>query len=511
MSAPASSPVFRLIGQIPTLLVLVALGGVGYWGMKNEWKLPDTTAKGESKDQSWCSAHNVPEDVCVECRPYLLSRGEPFGYCRIHAVHECPWCHPEVAQLDSPYKVSAADLESAKAALAFSARAQNGRNDKLHERRIQFASLEAFDRSGVEIYPAFKGKIAETASVHGEITHDPGRVAHVSSRAPGSVFRVFKHLGDIVHEGELLALVETAVVGQAKVEYQQWLAHLDVRVKTRNKMDVAVVPAPTVLAADTAIREARIKLASSRQALINLGLHLPTDDFKGLSDDEVAERLHFLGIPEEYLRGFNSRTTSNNLLPIRSQIGGTVTSRDIVAGEVVDPMKMLFEVVDNSVVWLTIGVRNEDVSKVRLNQTKIVFEPDGQTKPVEGVVAWISTEADHKTRTVRVRVNLDNKDAKLRANTFGHGHVILREDENVVLVPNQAVHVEGGNNYIFVRDRRFREEGYPKVFHTRTARVGAKDDRYTEIIAGVLPGELVATKNSTLIMAELLRGKIGEG
>jgi cobalt-zinc-cadmium efflux system membrane fusion protein len=42
-------------------------------------------------------------------------------------------------------------------------------------------------------------------------------------------------------------------------------------------------------------------------------------------------------------------------------------------------------------------------------------------------------------------------------------------------------------------------------------RIGTKDERNTEIIAGVLPGELVATKNSAVLMAELLRGKIGEG
>jgi cobalt-zinc-cadmium efflux system membrane fusion protein len=89
--------------------------------------------------------------------------------------------------------------------------------------------------------------------------------------------------------------------------------------------------------------------------------------------------------------------------------------------------------------------------------------------------------------------------------------VILRKEPNAILVPNNAVHVEGGNHYLFVRDTRFRTDGVPKVFHTRTVRVGASDERHTEIIAGVLPGELVATKNSTMIMAELLRGKIGEG
>jgi cobalt-zinc-cadmium efflux system membrane fusion protein len=225
----------------------------------------------------------------------------------------------------------------------------------------------------------------------------------------------------------------------------------------------------------------------------------------------VSERLHFLGIPPDHARGLDPRSTSNNLLPIRAPIPGIITSRDIVSGDVVDPAKVLFEVVDNRVVWLNVGVRNEDVPRLQLGRTRIVFEPDGQSRPIEGVVAWISSEADHKTRTVRVRVNLDNQDARLRANTFGHGHVVLREEELAVLVPNEALHAEGGNYYMFVRDRRFRDDGFPKVFHTRTVRVGARDDRHVEIIAGVLPGELVATHGSTILMAELLRGKIGEG
>jgi len=500
----------RLFGQVPTLLVLLGLAAIGVWGVTHDWKLPSRAQKQSDKNE-WCAEHSVPEDVCVMCKPELLPRGEPAGWCRTHGVHECTWCNPHLGQLDSPYAVSAADRARAKTALSFAPRPENDRKATLHERLIQFASLDAYDRSGVEVSLAFQGPIAETATVHGEITHDPGRVAHVSSRAAGSVWKVFKHLGDPVKEGDLLALVDAAAVGQAKAEFQQWLTQLDVRTKTRNQLDANVVPAPTVTAADAAVREARIKMASARQALINLGLPVPTDDFNGLTDEQVESRLHFLGIPAADVRGLDARTTSNNLLPIRSSIGGTVTSRDVVAGEVVDPAKMLFEVVDNSVVWLTVGVRSEDAGRVRIGHTKVRFEPDGYPGEIEGTVAWLSTEADHKTRTVRVRANLPNTDAKLRANTFGHGRIILREEPNAVLVPNDAIHIEAGSHYLFVRDRRFREEGFPKVFHTRSVRIGARDERHTEVIAGVLPGELVATKNSAVLMAELLRGKLGEG
>jgi cobalt-zinc-cadmium efflux system membrane fusion protein len=511
MSAPAPPTLSRrLAGLVPTVLALAGIAAVGAWGMSTGWKLPKLGGAPEAK-ADWCAAHNVPEDVCVECRPDLMPRPEPFGWCRTHGVHECPLCHPEVAQLHRPFAVSEADRARAAAALAFAPRPDNGRKDKLHERRIQFTSIEAFDRSGVEVSAAFQGPIAETAPVHGEITHDPGRVAHVSSRAAGTVWKVYRHLGEPVKEGDLLALVDAAAVGQAKADYLQALAQLDVRTKTRAQMDPAVVPAPTITTADAAVREARIKLAGSRQALINLGLPVAADDFKGLSDDEVVGRVHFLGLPPDEARYLDPKTTSNNLLPIRSPITGTVTSRDVVAGEVVDPARMLFEVVDNSTVWLTVGVRNEDVSKVRVGRTRVRFEPDGHAGEVEGPVAWVSSEADHKTRTVKVRVNLPNPDGRLRANTFGRGHLVLREEPNAILVPSEAIHVEGGNHYLFVRDRDFRKEGRPKVFHTRTVRVGARDARHTEVIAGVLPGELVATRNSTMLMAELLRGKIGEG
>ncbi|MGL5095738.1 MAG: hypothetical protein ACRDD1_09130, partial [Planctomycetia bacterium] len=50
-----------------------------------------------------------------------------------------------------------------------------------------------------------------------------------------------------------------------------------------------------------------------------------------------------------------------------------------------------------------------------------------------------------------------------------------------------------------------------KVFHVRKVRIGAKDDKNTEIAAGLLPRELVVTKGSGLLLTELLRGSLGEG
>ena len=124
-----------------------------------------------------------------------------------------------------------------------------------------------------------------------------------------------------------------------------------------------------------------------------------------------------------------------------------------------------------------------------------------------GPVVWVSTDADHKLRTVKVRVDLDNPDGSLRANTFGQGRVVLREEEDAVLVPEEALHVENNTQFLFVRDKDFEFGGKPKLFHVRTVRTGARQRGKVEVIAGVLPDEEVAVKNSNLLMAELLRGR----
>src|SRR5439155_12177191 len=172
---------------------------------------------------------------------------------------------------------------------------------------------------------------------------------------------------------------------------------------------------------------------------------------------------------------------------------GVVVSRDVVAGEVVDPTKVLFVIVDIGQLWLTLDLRPEDAKAVKLGQP-VRFRPDGSKEEAVAVVAWISTEADHKTRTIKVRAALDNAAGRLKANTFGTGRVVLREEPKAVVVPNGAVQWEGDCYVVFVRDKDFLKVGAPKVFHTRTVRIGVKDDKKTEIIAGALPGGVVAVK-----------------
>ena len=114
MSAPDNPGLARwLLGQVPTAVVLLGLAAIGVWGMTHDWKLPSTHQDAKDKED-WCTEHNVPEDVCVMCKPEVMPRPEPAGWCRTHGVHECVLCNPHLAQLDTPYSVSEAELARAK-------------------------------------------------------------------------------------------------------------------------------------------------------------------------------------------------------------------------------------------------------------------------------------------------------------------------------------------------------------------------------------------------------------
>jgi cobalt-zinc-cadmium efflux system membrane fusion protein len=264
--------------------------------------------------------------------------------------------------------------------------------------------------------------------------------------------------------------------------------------------------------ADTALQEAKIRQHGAQQALVNLGLPVRVEDFVGLDTNEIARRIHFLGLPEEIVSGLDASAITSNLFPIRSSLDGIIIERHVVPGEVVDTSTILFAVADISRMWLTLNVREDDAKYVSLGQA-VLFRPNGTSNDSEirGAVSWISTSADDQTRTVKLRVELPNSDGRLRANTFGTGRIVLREESKSVVVPSEAVHWDGSCHVVFVRDKNYHNAGSPKFFHVRSVRPGVKEDGTTEIIAGLLAGEVIAGKNSVVLEAQLLKSNLGAG
>lgn len=466
VSAPPSCPprqsapwkiVAGVLAGIPTVITFGVLAAVAYWGYQHDWTLPKLSAlSGEAAPgiEDWCAEHGVPESVCVECDPDLMPKPAVVGWCKQFGVHECPLCHPEVAQTPLRPVPTAADFARAERAVAFTDRPENNRKCQMHRRRIQFVSKEAADKVGIEVEPVWTAPVTETVAGNGEIGYDQTRIARLSSRLPGSVWKVFKQQGDLVQAGDVLALIDAAEVGKAKAELLQAFASLKLKGQSYASVSSSggAVAEARVREAEAAVREAEIRLDAARQSLVNLGMPLE-GDLQKLTSAQLEAEVRFLGLSAEVVKTLDSGRASTNLLPLVAPMNGAVMSRDVVAGEVVDSTKLLFTVADARRMWVTLDLRLEDTRLVTLGQ-EVRFHPEGGAE-TSGRITWISNEADPKTRTVKLRAAVENPAGRLRANTFGAGQVVLRQEKEAVVVPNDAVQWEGCCHVVFVRTKDY--------------------------------------------------------
>jgi len=514
---PAASPARsnswrRLADWTPALVALAFLAGALEFGRRNDWRMPRASAiagaAGKESDD-WCSEHNVPESICVECG----SDKKPINWCRRHGVHDCALCNPELAQTPTPPTVTEADREVADRALAFSSRVDNSKKCKVPERRLQFSSSDLAAKLGVTVETATRGSVSESVEAPAELGYDPSSVARVSARADGVVVDVFANVGDRVRAGQILALVDAQDVGKAKSELLQAVVEERLRAATLQTLREASgsVAGARLQEAEAALEDSKVRALMAAQGLANLGL--PIDGLRGASPEALSERLRDLGIPAD-LSSSRAVAGSSNLLAVRAPLDGEIVSRTAVNGETTDRSRPMFVVADTRRLWLSVAAGSEDASRVRLKQ-KVYFRHEGHEAGDAATVAWISPVADERTRTVPIRAEFANPDRRHRAGEFGSARIVLREEPRALLVPSEAVHWEGDCNVVFVRDRDYEKDGVKKVFHVRQVRPAAKDmingRAVTEIAGGLAPGEWVAVANSGLFRSELLKNNLGAG
>ncbi len=506
-----------LIESMPTVIVMAALAGIAYWGHHNDWKVPkfsELAGTTPPAAEAWCAEHNVPESECIQCIPSLAPDRVDHGWCKEHGVHQCILCNPELAELKTTPTMDDVQFKSAEIALAARHRQENNQGCTLYRNRVQFTSHESAIEAGIDVEPVETASIVESIPANGEITYDETRVAHLSSRVPGTIWKVFKNVGDRVRKGDLLALIDSSEVGKAKSALLVALAEAELHSKTVARIaplyQEQIVTGSRMTEAQTALEQANIQVRQSQEALSNLGLRIDVRELQGMSQQARAQCLQHLGITSEIFETLDESTSSANLIPLLASLDGVVTNCEAVSGEVVSSAEMLFQLADTSSMWLRLNVALEDAKYVSKGQ-EVRFIPDGSQDEVTGHLSWISTNVDQQTRTLEVRADVANPAGLMRHETFGKGEIVLRKAEQVSVVPKDAVQWDGSCHVVFVRDKNYFDKDQPKVFHTRTVRPGVTEDGKTEIIVGVFPGEIVATKGSGVLRSQILKNNLGAG
>ncbi len=334
--------------------------------------------------------------------------------------------------------------------------------------------------AGIELAVAQSGAVAHRIIVPGTIVPNADRIAHVAVKLSGTLAELRKKVGDAVAENEVLAILESREVAEAKSEFlaARLTSDLAKDLYERDQVlwDKRVTSEQLLLRSRSAAAQARMKIDIARQKLIALGL----------SEAEIAA---LPNEPEAFLRRQE----------VRSPIAGRVVERKVELGMAVgrDSLETeLFVVADLDVVWIELAVSPADLSRIKEGQIVSITSRD-IADVADGKIIFISPMLDKETRFARVVAELTNSSGVWRPGSFVTAAIAFEEQVAPIVVPTNAIQTMGAGAVAFVRT----SNGFEK----RPVILGNSDDRVVEVISGLRAGDTIAMSNTFLLKAELLK------
>lgn len=132
----------------------------------------------------------------------------------------------------------------------------------------------------------------------------------------------------------------------------------------------------------------------------------------------ARDKLKLWGLSAAQIREIEKRGRPKDHLTIYSPISGIVISKDALEGMYVKTGTRIYTIADLSRVWVKLDAYESDLTWLRYGQT-VSFETEAYPgEGFEGQIAFIDPVLDPKTRTIKVRVNVENKGLKLKPEMF---------------------------------------------------------------------------------------------
>jgi Cu(I)/Ag(I) efflux system membrane fusion protein len=210
--------------------------------------------------------------------------------------------------------------------------------------------------------------------------------------------------------------------------------------------------------------------------------------------DAAFKRLQLWGLTDSEIAALERRDTPLDYVPIVAPRSGTVVTKNIVEGTAHRAGMTLMRIADLSHVWVEAEIYEADLGIVTPGMAVVVTLPYLQNQQFEGSVDYIYPFLDGESRTVRIRVELDNPDGLLKPDMYAE--VVLNADlgERLV-VPIEAV--------IFSGERRivFEDLGGGRLA-PRYIQTGFKTSDQIEVVAGLEAGAQVVISGTFLIASE---------
>jgi Cu(I)/Ag(I) efflux system membrane fusion protein len=211
--------------------------------------------------------------------------------------------------------------------------------------------------------------------------------------------------------------------------------------------------------------------------------------------DAARRRLTVLGVPEAAIRAIETERKTHASATLTAPIDGVVTELAVREGIAFASGTVLFRINGLQTVWVNAQIPEAQVSMITPATAVAARATAWPGAQFQGRVAALLPEVDQQTRTLTVRVVVENAETKLAPGMFVSLEFEGQGEQEQLVVPSEAVITTGERSVVIVA----REGG---GFDVAEVTVGADAQGQTAILSGLEAGQAIVLSGQFLIDSE---------
>ncbi|MDQ6954660.1 MAG: efflux RND transporter periplasmic adaptor subunit [Mariprofundaceae bacterium] len=319
---------------------------------------------------------------------------------------------------------------------------------------------------------------SEVQAIHapGSVDFNAYTLADITTLVDGVIHGRHIRLGDAVEKGQKLVTLTSSALAQSEADYLRAEAE-----HRKSKLDLKRIEG---LAQEKIVSQARLQQTTSihQAAHANLAAARAALSSYGLS----GKKINTLISSSQY-----------GQLTLYAPSSGTIVADAFRIGQHIAAGTRLMQVVDESTVWVEVKLPQSKMDGIGKGRSAVVSTKDNK-KHYRAKVINIHHQLDKTTRTVGVRLEVQNPEDALHPGMFVSAEIETGSGKEALLLPEEAIQRQGNELIVFVEE----ELGH---FERREIRVGKSSMGFVPIIEGLKEGESIVVKGAFVLTSELAK------
>ncbi|MFK8029622.1 MAG: efflux RND transporter periplasmic adaptor subunit [Gammaproteobacteria bacterium] len=211
--------------------------------------------------------------------------------------------------------------------------------------------------------------------------------------------------------------------------------------------------------------------------------------------DAVGQRLRSLGMQKTAIDGLLESRKILERVPVYAEAGGVVAQLDVRDGDYVKPGSPVMRLQSYQNVWVIASIPEQDLALVSNGLTASLTFPSAPEASVDGEIDYVYPTIDVKTRTGKVRIEVNNQDGYLRPGAYAD-IIFNLSDRPRLSIPTESILRDSRGQHVITALGNGR-------FGSRTIKTGISNGVRTEVMSGLDAGEQVVVSGQFLLDSEV--------